>query len=69
MYQTHDIQYLNLSYLLLLQRVSFNKDASLITGIDNELLETIKELPLQKLISIAETHQFIISIRKDIILD
>ena len=63
-----DIHYLNLSYLLLLQRISCTQEASVLAGVNCELLATIRDLPLPKLASLAETNQLIITIRKDILL-
>lgn len=61
-----DIHFLNLSYLLLLQRIAYTHDSSLLTGIDHDVLESIKNLPLTKLTSLAETNQLIIKLRKEI---
>ncbi|EPW4260025.1 flagellar transcriptional regulator FlhD [Enterobacter cloacae] len=63
-----DIHYLNLSYLLLLQRISCTQEASVLAGVNGELLATIRDLPLPKLASLAETNQLIITIRQDILL-
>ncbi|MGX5024777.1 flagellar transcriptional regulator FlhD [Enterobacter sp. UPMP2060] len=63
-----DIHYLNLSYLLLLQRISCTQEVSVLTGVNCELLATIRDLPLPKLASLAETNQLIITIRQDILL-
>ncbi|EKM4700070.1 flagellar transcriptional regulator FlhD [Enterobacter roggenkampii] len=63
-----DIHYLNLSYLLLLQRISCTQEASVLAGVNCELLATIRDLPLPKLASLAETNQLIITIRQDILL-
>ncbi|MGG4733594.1 flagellar transcriptional regulator FlhD [Leclercia adecarboxylata] len=63
-----DIRHLNLSYLLLLQRISRTQEASVLAGVNCELLATIRDLPLPKLASLAETNQLIITIRKDILL-
>ncbi|PHH04735.1 flagellar transcriptional regulator FlhD [Leclercia adecarboxylata] len=63
-----DIHYLNLSYLLLLQRLSCTQENSLLAGVNFELLATIKDLPLPKLVSLAETNQLIITIRQEILL-
>ncbi|WP_447746277.1 flagellar transcriptional regulator FlhD [Enterobacter asburiae] len=62
-----DIHYLNLSYLLLLQRLSCTQEASLLAGVNFELLAAIKDLPLPKQVSLAETNQLIITIRKEIL--
>lgn len=62
-----DIHYLNLSYLLLLQRISCTQEASVLAGVNCELLATIRDLPLPKLASLAETNQLIITIRQDIL--
>lgn len=63
-----DIHYLNLSYLLLLQRISCTQETSVLAGVNGELLATIRDLPLPKLASLAETNQLIITIRQDILL-
>ncbi|HDT1289545.1 TPA: flagellar transcriptional regulator FlhD [Enterobacter asburiae] len=63
-----DIHYLNLSYLLLLQRISCTQEASVLAGVNCELLATIRDLPLPKLASLAETNQLIITFRQDILL-
>lgn len=63
-----DIHYLNLSYLLMLQRLSCTEEASLLAGVNCEVLAAIKDLPLPKLASLAETNQLIITIRPEILL-
>ncbi|EMB4295537.1 flagellar transcriptional regulator FlhD [Enterobacter roggenkampii] len=63
----NDIHNINMSYLLLLQRLSCSQEAHLLTGINGELLDSIRSLPLPKLVSLADTNQLIITIRKDIL--
>ena len=61
-----EIYYLNLSYLLLIQRISSCDEPTIFSGIDAELSLVLQKLSLSKLVALAETNQLLITLRPDI---
>lgn len=61
-----EIHYLNLSYLLLIQRISNCDEPAIFSGINAELAKVLQKLSLSKLVALAETNQLLITLRPDI---
>ncbi|MEA9394142.1 MULTISPECIES: flagellar transcriptional regulator FlhD [Lelliottia] len=62
-----EIHYLNLSYLLLIQRISTFNEPNIDADINEELVKVLQSLPLSKLVSLAETSQLLITLKPGII--
>ena len=63
-----EIYYLNLSYLLLIQRISSCDEPTIFSGIDAELSLVLQKLSLSKLVALAETNQLLLILRPEIIV-
>lgn len=61
-----EIHYLNLSYLILIQRISNCDESVIFSGINAELAKVLQKLSLSKLVSLAETNQLLITLRPEI---
>lgn len=61
-----EIHYLNLSYLLLIQRIFNCDEPAIFSGINAELAKVLQKLSLSKLVALAETNQLLITLRPDI---
>ncbi|WP_449546984.1 flagellar transcriptional regulator FlhD [Lelliottia amnigena] len=63
-----EIHYLNLSYLLLIQRISNCDEPAIFSGIDAELALVLQKLSLSKLVALAKTNQLLLTLRPEIIV-
>lgn len=64
-----DIHYLNLSYLLLIQRLACDSfpDAEYLSGMEKEMIETFQSLTLPQLVSLAESGHFLVRPAEEVI--